>query len=98
MTIYGGLTGVVTRAKIAAYSTLTLMTVPNTAPGVVTPPSTQKRLRLIRIATLALLVLAFVGSFYLFFDPVRRAQLEVLVSSPIGLVVLFFISLISNAT
>lgn len=53
---------------------------------------------LIQLLTLVIIIVAFVGSFYLFADEQRRAQLESLIASPIGLVVLFVLSLISNAT
>ncbi len=64
----------------------------------VPPPPSHQRLRLIQILTIAILVLAFAGTVFFIFDPERRAQLEVLIDSPVGLVVIFFLSLISNAT
>lgn len=63
------------------------------------PPSPPpQRLRLIQILTLVILVIAFAGTFLLLFDPVRRAQLESLINSPLGLLILFALALISNAT
>ncbi|HLF28893.1 MAG TPA: VTT domain-containing protein [Anaerolineae bacterium] len=41
---------------------------------------------------------AFAGTLYVLGDPARRAQLEQLIQSPSGLLVLFVISAISNAT
>lgn len=64
----------------------------------VPPPPPSKRLRIVQISTILILALAFVGTFVLLFDAERRAQVEELIASPIGLVVLFFLSLISNAT
>lgn len=60
-------------------------------------PSRQ-RLRQIQILTVVILVVAFVATAVLLFDPVRRAQLEAAVASPFGLIVLFVLSVISNAT
>lgn len=57
-----------------------------------------RHLRLVQIATLVILVVAFGGTFFLLFDVQRRAQLESLIVSPAGLVVLFVLALISNAT
>jgi len=64
----------------------------------VPPAPSLRRLRLIQILTLGVLAIAFAATFYLLFDPTRRAELESLVRSPLGLVVLFFVSLVSNAT
>ncbi|MBI4670560.1 MAG: VTT domain-containing protein [Chloroflexi bacterium] len=61
------------------------------------PPPPQ-RLRFIQLLTAAILIIAFAGTFYFLFDPARRAQLDALINSPIGLLVLFFLSLLSNAT
>lgn len=61
------------------------------------PPPPQ-RLRLIQLLTVAILLVAFAGTLYFLFDPARRAQLEELINSPIGLLALFFLSLLSNAT
>ena len=60
-------------------------------------PPTQ-RLRVIQIFTLVILVIAFAGTFIFLFDAERRSQVETLIASPMGLVVLFFLALISNAT
>lgn len=60
-------------------------------------PSPQ-RLRLIQLLTVVVLIAAFAATFLLLFDAERRAQVEALISSPIGLVVLFFLSALSNAT
>lgn len=59
---------------------------------------TSNRLRVIQIFTVAILIVAFAGTAWLLFDPVRRAQVESLIASPLGLIVLFFLALISNAT
>lgn len=64
----------------------------------VPPPPPPQRLRLIQILTVAILVIAFGATVLILFDPERRAQLEVLINSPLGLLVLFFLSLVSNAT
>lgn len=64
-----------------------------------TPPApSPQRLRLIQIATVAILVIAFAATIVLLFDAERRAQMEAMIASPTGLVVLFFLSLLSNAT
>lgn len=60
------------------------------------PP--PQRLRAVQIFTVVILIAAFAATFLILFDPIRRAQLEVLLASPIGLIVLFFLSLLSNAT
>jgi len=60
-------------------------------------PSPQ-RLRQIQILTVVILLIAFGATVIFLFDPVRRAQLEAAVASPFGLVVLFILSIISNAT
>ncbi len=65
-------------------------------PAPTTPP--PQRLRVIQIFTVIIILFSFAATILLLFDPVRRAQLEELISSPIGLVVLFFLALISNAT
>lgn len=62
------------------------------------PPPPPKRLRAIQILTVVILLVAFAATVFFLFDPERRAQLEVLIDSPLGLIVLFFLSLISNAT
>ncbi|MCG3141041.1 MAG: hypothetical protein HDKAJFGB_02211 [Anaerolineae bacterium] len=64
----------------------------------VPPPPPPRRLRLIQILTVAILVVAFATTIFFLFDPTRRAQLEALINSPLGLAVIFFLSLISNAT
>jgi membrane protein YqaA with SNARE-associated domain len=64
----------------------------------VPPPPPPQRLRLIQILTLLILVIAFAATIFFLFEPHRRAQLEHLINSPIGLAVLFFLSLVSNAT
>lgn len=64
----------------------------------VPPPPPPQRLRLIQILTVAILVIAFGATVFILFNPERRAQLEVLINSPLGLLVLFFLSLVSNAT
>jgi membrane protein YqaA with SNARE-associated domain len=58
----------------------------------------SKRLRLIQALTVFILIVAFAATLWLFFDPHRRAQLQVLIASPIGLAVLFVVALVSNAT
>lgn len=62
-----------------------------------TAPSPQ-RLRLIQVITVVILIIAFATTIFILFDPERRAQVEALLASPGGLVVLFFLSLLSNAT
>lgn len=64
----------------------------------VAPAPSPQRLRLIQIATVIILVVAFAATIVLLFNDERRAQVEQLIASPIGLVVLFFLSLLSNAT
>lgn len=66
------------------------------APQPTVPP--PRHLRLIQIATVIILIVAFAGTFFLLFDPHRRSQLEALIVSPFGLVLLFVLALISNAT
>jgi membrane protein YqaA with SNARE-associated domain len=60
-------------------------------------PSPQ-RLRLIQVFTIVILIVSFAATFFILFDAERRAQVEALISSPIGLVVLFFLAALSNAT
>ena len=63
------------------------------------PPSPPKRrLRLIQVLTLLIIVGAFAGTIYLLGDEARRKQVEDLVKSPGGLIALFALSAISNAT
>ena len=57
-----------------------------------------RRLRLVQILTLLIVVGAFAGALYVLGDPARRAQVEKLIQSPGGLLILFVISAISNAT
>lgn len=64
----------------------------------VPPPPPPQRLRLIQILTVLILVVAFATTILLLFDPERRAQLEQWIDSPLGLLVIFFLSLVSNAT
>lgn len=64
----------------------------------VPPPPPPQRLRRIQILTVVILVVAFATTVLILFDSERRAQLEVLISSPGGLVVLFFLSALSSAT
>lgn len=64
----------------------------------VPPPPPPQRLRLIQILTILILLFAFAATIFFLFDSERRAQLESLINSPLGLVVIFFLSLISNAT
>lgn len=64
----------------------------------VPPPPPPQRLRLIQILTVVILVVAFATTILILFDPERRAQLEILIASPGGLVVLFFLSALSSAT
>jgi membrane protein YqaA with SNARE-associated domain len=61
-------------------------------------PPPAKRLRLVQVFTVLILIGAFAGTIYLLGDDARRRQLETLIQSPGGLVVLFAISAISNAT
>ena len=61
-------------------------------------PPPPRRLRLVQALTLLLVIGAFAGTIYLLGDATRRAQLETLIQSPSGLLVLFAISAISNAT
>jgi membrane protein YqaA with SNARE-associated domain len=71
----------------------------NIAPTESVPPAPPKRqLRLIQILTITILIGAFAGTIYLLGDPARRRQLEELIQAPSGLLVLFAISAISNAT
>jgi len=58
----------------------------------------QQRLRFIQILTVLILIVAFTATILILFDPERRAQVETLLESPGGLIVLFFLSLLSNAT
>lgn len=58
----------------------------------------QQRLRLIQILTVIILIVAFTATILILFDPERRAQVEAMLESPGGLIVLFFLSLLSNAT
>ncbi len=60
------------------------------------PP--PQRLRLVQILTVVILIVAFAATFFLLFDPARRAQVEALIVSPFGLIVLFALSALSNAT
>lgn len=60
------------------------------------PP--PQRLRHIQIFTVVILIVAFAATLVILFDPERRAQLETLLSSPGGLIVLCFLSALSNAT
>ncbi len=62
------------------------------------PPPPPRRLRLVQILTLSILIGAFAGTIYLLGDQERRAQLEKLIQSPGGLLVLFIVAAISNAT
>jgi membrane protein YqaA with SNARE-associated domain len=63
------------------------------------PPSPPKRrLRLIQVLTLLIIVGAFAGTIYLLGEEARRKQVEDLVKSPGGLIALFALSAISNAT
>jgi len=61
-----------------------------------TPP--RRRLRLVQIATLLIVAAAFAGTLYLVGDEARRAQVADLIRSPGGLLVLFAVAAISNAT
>lgn len=61
-------------------------------------PASRTRLRLIQIGTVVIVIGAFVGTIYFLGDEARRAQIEVLIQSPGGLLLLFVISAISNAT
>ena len=72
------------------------MTTPATDATTVPPP--PRRLRLVQLLTLVIIVGAFAGTLYVLGDPARRAQVETLIQSPSGLLVLFAISAISNAT
>lgn len=62
------------------------------------PRASPRHLRLVQISTILILVVSFAATFMILFDDQRRAQVEVLISSPVGLVVLFFLSALSNAT
>jgi membrane protein YqaA with SNARE-associated domain len=64
----------------------------------VPPAPSPQRLRLVQITTVVILIAAFAATVILLFDPERRAQVEALLESPIGLFVLFFLSALSNAT
>ena len=64
----------------------------------ITAPPPPKRLRLVQVVTVLIIVAAFAGTIYLLGDPVRRKQVEELIHSPSGLLVLFAASAISNAT
>jgi membrane protein YqaA with SNARE-associated domain len=72
------------------------MTTPATDATTVPPP--PRRLRLVQLLTLVIIIGAFAGTLYVLGDPARRAQVETLIQSPSGLLVLFAISAISNAT
>lgn len=67
------------------------------SPSIPAPPP-PRRLRLVQILTLLILVGAFVGTIYLLGDEARRRQLEELIQSPGGLLVLFGVAAVSNAT
>ncbi|HEY4690021.1 MAG TPA: VTT domain-containing protein [Anaerolineae bacterium] len=58
----------------------------------------QRRLRLVQVLTLLIIAGAFAGTLYVLGDPSRRTQVEHLIQSPSGLLALFVISAISNAT
>lgn len=70
---------------------------PPTAEPAVAPPS-PKRLRLVQVVTLLVVAGAFAGTIYILGDAARRAQVEALIQSPGGLLALFAIAAISNAT
>lgn len=63
---------------------------------VASPP--PKKLRLVQVLTVLILIGAFAGTIYILGDAARRKQLEDLIQSPSGLLALFAISAISNAT
>ena len=65
--------------------------------AIVPPPPPPRRLRLVQILTLLILVGAFAGTIYLLGDEARRRQLEELIQSPSGLLVLFAIAAISKS-
>jgi membrane protein YqaA with SNARE-associated domain len=73
------------------------MTVPTTE-HIAPPPPPAKRLRLVQVFTVLIIIGAFAGTIVVLGDEARRAQVEALIQSPGGLVVLFVISAISNAT
>lgn len=60
------------------------------------PP--RARLRLVQGLTLIILVIAFAVTFVILFNPERRAEAEALIRSPMGLIVLFLLSVLSSAT
>ena len=67
-------------------------------PEALPPPPPARRLRLVQILTVLIIVGAFAGTLVVLGDPARRAQVEELIQSPGGLLVLFAIAAISNAT
>ena len=64
----------------------------------VPPAPPQRRLRLVQVLTLLIIAGAFAGTLYILGDPAHRAQVEALIQTPSGLLILFAISAISNAT
>lgn len=57
-----------------------------------------RRSWLLPIFTVLIVIAAFAGTIYLLGDAGRRSQVEMLIQSPGGLIVLFIISAVSNAT
>jgi len=64
----------------------------------VPPAPPTRRLRLVQVLTVLVVGGAFAGTIYILGDPARREQVEQLIQSPGGLLVLFVISAVSNAT
>lgn len=86
------------QSAASADKTVTEQSLDTIATETVPPAPPKRRLRFIQVLTILILAGAFAGSIYLLGDPARRRQLEELIQSPSGLLVLFAISAISNAT
>lgn len=63
-----------------------------------TSSTSQRRSWLLPVFTVLIVIGAFAGTIYLLGDAERRSQVEALIQSPGGLLVLFVISAVSNAT
>lgn len=61
-------------------------------------PARGRQFRAVQILTVIILIGAFAGTILLLGDETRRRQLETLIRSPSGLLILFTISALSNAT
>jgi membrane protein YqaA with SNARE-associated domain len=74
------------------------MDIPQESSDAIPAPPPRRRLQLVQILTLLIIIAAFASTLAVLGDPERRAQVEETIRSPGGLVVLFVISAISNAT